>query len=392
MQALDTLQYASNEVPLLRAKVYAGRFLSAGLKSYDEVGDVINISPENLMKIAMTHQGVPVVINHVELTKQNIANEKVGYVSKVFLNDEGFSTPDGKKYPADNWAWCYFTVEKQEAVDLIDKHNWELSNSYIPIEVNSNSPDYDVDVVGGKGLHLAIVPEGRYDTRVARLNAKTDKNNNFNLSNTTMNMINNAKKILLGKTIKNSEKSHEDKKEAEMIAIQKEEAEKMNNSYKGKKFRDNEGNEYDAEEVMNAVKEHHEQAFPENILDMDGEYDINGNPWTGHHLIEYFKNIKNEAMEMEKHGVDNNESETEELEEMEEEEEAQMRTLEEMIEKEKKNRNNVNLPKSSGYFNIRKAKESFLRNNAENSVKSVVVETSPNEKLKSIFSPIQNNH
>ena len=213
-----------------------------------------------------------------------------------------------------------------------------------------------------------------------------------------MNILNNAKNAILGKTIKNSEdKKHEEKQKTEMIEKQEKKIDTMDNMYKGKKFRDNEGNEYDAEEVMNAVSEHHKNQFDENILDMEGEYDINGNPWTGHHLIEYFKNMKNEEMETEEMGKQEmaNKKDMEEIEELEEMEEGELdeaKTLEEIIENEKKNRSNATFPKSKGYFNIRKAKESFIRSNAENSVKAVVVETSASERMKSMFSPSKNNN
>lgn len=388
-----------SEKPLLFAKVYSGRFLCAGKMAYDERGDVINISPENLMKIANTHVGVPVIINHKDVTLNNIEEEKVGYVSRIFFNDKGFEA-GGKKYSADNWAWCDFIVEKQHAIDLLDKQGWELSNSYLPVEYPNPNKEYDVEVVAGKGLHLAIVPEGRYETKVVRHNEKKTKNN-INLSNKTMSILDNAKQKLLGKR-SNSEYKH-DNKNAEHVKHEEHKKHAMEN-YEGKKFRDEEtGEEYDVAEVMHVFKNNHTKEFDDNILDLDDEYMIEGyeNPISGRHMLEYFKNVKNEKKAHEKHMMhDMENAERNEREENEDEDEDETRlTLEEKIEKEKQNtkhsmhnasvRNGFSkntMPKSNGFAKVFAAKKEFARSNSVETASQIVsVRVDPQEASKEIF-------
>ena len=337
----------------LKAKVYSGRFLRTGSMPYEELNEIINIpNKEALERIAKTHIGVPVIIEHKELTPDNLKNEIVGRVSRVYINDKGFTDESGKDYPADGWAWCDFTVENQKAIELLDKEGWELSNSYIPVEKLSNNPNYDKEIIAGEGLHLAIVEKGRYNTKVARLNSKPKINNNF--LNKPMDIIKKVKDALTGieKELKVNPTLHNSNFKT---SKEKEEEEIKENSYKNKYFMHND-EKISLEEIMNSLVEHKKEAMNNNEASLDDEYDVDGEKMTGHEMLKYYKNIKN--------GKKNSDIEKEEFEKIQETEknieDLESLEIEEQIEKIAKKDNAKSFYKKSTSLN--NAKAQFLKN------------------------------
>lgn len=136
--------------PKLKAQTYKARFLEKGVVKYKE--ELVLIKPENLMKIAQDFKGAHVIIDHQDINENNI-EEIVGYINNVWFNEE------------DGWAWCDFTVNNAEAINLIN-NGYSVSCAYIPEYTQGGSYHnipYEREIIGGEAIHLAIVESPRYE-------------------------------------------------------------------------------------------------------------------------------------------------------------------------------------------------------------------------------------
>lgn len=118
--------------------------------------------------------GVPVIINHKDLNKDNADDERVGVVNSVWYDDK------------DGWYWCDGIIWNETAQNLITDKNWSVSCSYDVKTANDeggseNNIKYDMEFLDGVFTHLALVDNPRYERANIVFNSKTViENNNFN--------------------------------------------------------------------------------------------------------------------------------------------------------------------------------------------------------------------
>lgn len=137
-------------------KVFFGLHFVEGVAEYDD-GRLL-VSNEAANKMDSSFAGKPVYVHHVDRVDLDQLQEQAdGYVVKSFYN-----AADGKH-------WAEFLVVSDKAHSAI-RNGWKLSNAYKPTEFgpsgSRNSVTYDKEVINGEFLHLAIVPNPRYDQSV----------------------------------------------------------------------------------------------------------------------------------------------------------------------------------------------------------------------------------
>ena len=110
--------------------------------------------------------GVPVIINHKDLTEKNADDERVGVVNSVWFDEK------------DGWYWCDGVIWDKTAQNLITDKNWSVSCSYDVKTANDeggseNNIKYDMEFLDGVFTHLALVSNPRYERANIVFNSKT---------------------------------------------------------------------------------------------------------------------------------------------------------------------------------------------------------------------------
>ena len=111
--------------------------------------------------------GVPVIINHKDLNKDNADDERVGVVNSVWYDNK------------DGWYWCDGIIWDETAQNLITDQNWSVSCSYDVKTANDeggseNNIKYDMEFLDGVFTHLALVDNPRYERANIVFNSKTE--------------------------------------------------------------------------------------------------------------------------------------------------------------------------------------------------------------------------
>ena len=111
--------------------------------------------------------GVPVIINHKDITKKNADNERVGVVNSVWYDEK------------DGWYWCDGIIWDETAQNLITDKNWSVSCSYDVKTADNkggseNNIKYDMEFLDGVFTHLALVNNPRYERANIVFNSKTE--------------------------------------------------------------------------------------------------------------------------------------------------------------------------------------------------------------------------
>ena len=149
-----------------KGRKFVSRFIEAGLAHYEQFGDVL-ITKETLDKFIQTMVGCPVIIKHKDITDDNADKERVGVVSKVWFDE------------ADGWFYCEGIIWNKQAIDLVKNQGWSVSCTY---DFESDfkkgtyhGKDYDMEFTNGTFLHLALVPNPRYERATIVMNSKDDE-------------------------------------------------------------------------------------------------------------------------------------------------------------------------------------------------------------------------
>lgn len=153
----------------LKAKSYKCRFLEPGIVKYDDL--MVLIKPENLMAIANTFKGVPVIIDHATLNHENVDKLTCGYVSNVLKCEDG-------------WAWADFLITEPEVLQLLES-GYNISCSYTPTKFGVGGTyhaiGYDKEILEGQGKHIAIVEKPRYEDAMVLENSNNQINNKMTI-------------------------------------------------------------------------------------------------------------------------------------------------------------------------------------------------------------------
>lgn len=147
-----------------KGRKFTSRFIEAGVAHYEQFGDVL-ITKETLDKFIQTMVGCPVIIKHKDITDKNADKERVGVVSRVWYNE------------SDGWFYCEGVIWDKQAIDLVKNQGWNVSCTY-DFESDFKKSTYhgkeiDMEFTGGEFLHLALVPNPRYERANIVMNSKT---------------------------------------------------------------------------------------------------------------------------------------------------------------------------------------------------------------------------
>lgn len=149
-----------------KGRHFKSRFMKDGLVKVEKFGKVL-IKKENLDKFIDTMVGVPVIINHKDITEDNADDERVGVVNSVWYNEE------------DGWFWCDGVIWDKTAQNLITDKGWSVSCSYDVKLANDeggseNNIKYDIEFLDAVFTHLALVNNPRYERANIVFNSKTE--------------------------------------------------------------------------------------------------------------------------------------------------------------------------------------------------------------------------
>jgi len=270
--------------PRLKAETFKARFLEAGVVQYSD--EMVLIKPENLLTIALKFKGAKVIIDHKEVNASN-ANEIVGYMNNIWIGQDG-------------WAWCDFTVNNSEAIDLINK-GYSVSCAYLPVATGSggtkNNVPYDREVIDivedDEVTHLAIVESPRYEDAII-------------LKNSIKNKMKNIFKLTSKKEVKeNSVKELELETAAFEIDGEEVPVSALMTAYK---------NEKDEEE-----KKENEEKEKEAKVNADDEFEVDGKMVKVSEMAKAFKAAKKNEEDEAKKNAEEEEKENAEKEEKDEE-------------------------------------------------------------------------
>lgn len=149
-----------------KGKHFTSRFIEPGIAEYKGTFGKVLITKETLDKFIDTMIGVPVTIKHKDITDKNVKDERVGTVSEVWYNSE------------DGWYYCSGIIFDAQAIDLIQNQKWSVSCTYdFESDFKKGSYhglDYDMEFTGGEFLHLALVPNPRYERATIVMNSQDD--------------------------------------------------------------------------------------------------------------------------------------------------------------------------------------------------------------------------
>ena len=146
-----------------RGRQFRARFLVPGLVKYDY--GVCLLTKENADKFIQGFTGCPVVINHQNVTDDNVKDIAVGDIFSVWFDNN------------DGYYWCNGIIRDKEAIKLINE-GYSVSCQYLITEYSDNTKGalhngnpYDKVIENGKPEHLAIVNNPRYEGAIIAVNA-----------------------------------------------------------------------------------------------------------------------------------------------------------------------------------------------------------------------------
>ena len=144
-------------------------FMCAGVVGYSDVDDgVYLLRKETLEKMLPSIIGRPVVIDHQKITKENIENLAVGYVTGARYNHESGQFD------------CTILITDKETAEKIKSGDNKVSSAYTVTEFGGGGRysgiEYDAEILDGTFTHLAIVDNPRYPDGKILINNLTTKN------------------------------------------------------------------------------------------------------------------------------------------------------------------------------------------------------------------------
>lgn len=189
-----------------KGRKFVSRFIEPGIAEYKGTFGKILITKETLDSFIMSMVGCPVIIKHKDITDKNVDQERVGVVSEVWYNE------------ADGWYYCSGILFDKQAIDLVKYQGWSVSCTYDFETDNTKGTyhglDYDMQFTGGEFLHLALVPNPRYERANIVVNSKDEEQTAEEISvvqnslDTVLNAISEVFVECLGE-LKNSFPDHE---------------------------------------------------------------------------------------------------------------------------------------------------------------------------------------
>lgn len=139
-------------------KTFTCQFWEPGLVSYEEMGLGLGLLKKEAMdKIGPDFLQKPVIVLH-----------QPGEPSELFENGTAVGKITDVRWNGETgWYECDFTVDDREAAEKIEREKWSVSCAFDSTD-NSNGGqyhaiDYDFEIMDGRAVHLALVPNPRYE-------------------------------------------------------------------------------------------------------------------------------------------------------------------------------------------------------------------------------------
>ena len=146
-----------------KGRQFKARFLVPGLVKYDY--GVCLLTKENADKFIQEFVGCPVVIDHQDVTDDNVKEIGAGDIFSVWFDDK------------DGYYWCNGIIRDKKALELINQ-GYSVSCQYVITEYSDNTTGalhngnpYDKVIENGRPEHLAIVKNPRYEGAIIAVNA-----------------------------------------------------------------------------------------------------------------------------------------------------------------------------------------------------------------------------
>jgi len=244
-----------NAVP----KSYRAHYIVPGLADYTAEGiGVVLVQKPALDKMMPTFIGMPVV-NQTHTDKEpeelfNMTSEEKSEIADGVVAATGYDESTG-------WYWVDMMIWDSETIENIE-NGFSVSCAYDVTEVNDeggtyNNVPYDEEVVDGQYLHMAIVPNPRYEKAWILKNSKSEE------ETVTVKFFK--------KKVKNAAPPEEEKKEEEDVI---ENADGYIENADGEKV--------PISELVNMYKEKKESEKKENsqVYNMDDEVEVDGEKMT----------------------------------------------------------------------------------------------------------------
>jgi len=148
-------------------KTYTCRFIEPGLVSYRDVGaGLALVTKGTLDRMLNSIIGKPVIIQHTDVTPQNMKQHAIGYVTNAYFDS------------SDGWYYCTFLVTDDEGHEYI-KNGASVSCGYTVRNTNGGGEwhaiRYDEEITDGEYEHLALVRTPRYEDSRILVNSKTGR-------------------------------------------------------------------------------------------------------------------------------------------------------------------------------------------------------------------------
>ena len=144
-------------------------FMCAGVVGYSDMDDgVYLLRKETLDKMLPSIVGRPVVIDHQNITKENIDELAVGYVVSAKYNETTGQFD------------CSILITDSKVAEQIKRGDNKVSSAYTVTQFGGGGRysgiEYDAEILDGTFTHLAIVDNPRYPDGKILINNLTTKN------------------------------------------------------------------------------------------------------------------------------------------------------------------------------------------------------------------------
>lgn len=156
-------------------KRYRAKHIIQGLANYPEGNGILYVSQDAIDRMRNSFIGKPVVNwDHTDLAPEELLNFSPAELEEKRIAD-GVIAGVGKD--EDGWDYVDAIIWNEETQKNIEKNGYSVSNAYMPTKMGPggklNNVDYDEELLDGEYLHLAIVPNPRYEK--ARIFANSKK-------------------------------------------------------------------------------------------------------------------------------------------------------------------------------------------------------------------------
>lgn len=151
-----------NAVP----KRYRAFFIEPGLADYTAEGiGVVLVGKQCLDKMMSTFVGMPVVnFEHTDKEPEelfNLSDDEKGEMADGTISDVGYDEKSG-------WYYVDMMIWNKETQDNIDKNGYSVSCAYDVLKTDTtggtyHNVPYDEEVLDGNYVHMAVVPNPRYE-------------------------------------------------------------------------------------------------------------------------------------------------------------------------------------------------------------------------------------